>query len=183
VEVFWIWFWLILVGLLFAVIGVACVISVVFGLPGSWLLILMALLIEVADTLYLPEGERQTFHWWVLIVCIVLAGIGELLEFFAGMLGAKTAGSSKYGVWGALIGGLGGAILGLFIPLIGSLVGALLGTFLGAIAGELIWQKRSLQDSVVPATGATIGRILGSLSKVPIAFAIWLLLVVSVFWP
>jgi len=177
--------WIITVGVFFSVAGAACVAAVIFGLPGSWILLGLAVVVELLDRYWLPEGDRQTFNWWLLGTCLLLAALGELLEFAAGALGAKTAGSSKYGVWGALIGGIVGAIAGIFIPvpIVGSLIGALLGSFAGAVVGELVWQKRALKDSLAPATGAAIGRVLGTLSKVPIALAIWLALAISVFWP
>ncbi|MBT8485434.1 MAG: DUF456 domain-containing protein [Phycisphaerae bacterium] len=175
---------IIIVGVLFAIISFACVLSVVVGLPGAWLILALALIIELTDTLYL-EGVAQTFPWWMLIAGGVLATIGEILEFGAGALGAKHAGSSRRGMVGALIGGIVGALAGLPIPipLVGSLIGAVIGTFLGAMVAELSHPDRTMPQTLRPATGATIGRVLGTLSKVPIAVAIWAALVVAAFWP
>jgi uncharacterized protein YqgC (DUF456 family) len=178
---------IILVGLVFAVLGLVCVATIVVGLPGAWMLIGLAVVIELADGLYLrSEGAGQTFDWWLLITCVALAGVGELLEFAAGALGAKKAGSSRRGMIGALIGGVLGALagVGIPIPIFGSLVGAVIGTFIGAIVGELgAPEPPTVRDSIKPATGATIGRILGTLSKLPIAVAIWCALTVAAFWP
>jgi uncharacterized protein YqgC (DUF456 family) len=174
------------VGVLFAIIGLACVASVVIGLPGTWILIGLALVIEMSDTLYLAPEREQTFQWWLLGVCVVLAAIGEGLEFIAGALGAKKAGSSRRGMVGALIGGVAGAFLGIGIPVpvVGSLIGAVIGTFAGAIAGEMTGhQTTTIGETIRPATGATVGRILGTLSKVPIAVIVWCALTVDAFWP
>ena len=83
-----------------------------------------------------------------------------------------------------MIGGIVGALLGILIPipLVGSLIGAIAGTFVGAIVGEL-WAGNHVTKTLKPAAGASIGRLLGTLSKVPIAVAIWAALGVSVFWP
>jgi len=175
---------IIIVGVLFAILGLACVTAVVLSLPGSWIIIALAVIINLTDGLYLAEGRGETFDWRLVAACILLAAIGELLEFLAGALGAKTAGSSRRGAIGALIGGVLGAILGAPVGLIfGSLIGAVLGTFIGAILGEMTGREPStVKESIKPATGATIGRILGTLSKLPIAFIIWLVLTIDAFW-
>jgi len=177
--------WLIIViAIVFCIVGLACVLSVIFGLPGTWIMLGLALLIEFLDRYYLPPGDRQTFSWWLLGLCTLLAGIGELLEFFAGMLGAKQAGSSKRGIWGSFFGGLIGALVGLAVPppVIGSLICGVVGTFLGAILGEISNEDVLVRDALKPAAGASIGRILGTLSKMPVAMAVWLLLSVAAFW-
>ncbi|MDJ0836248.1 MAG: DUF456 domain-containing protein [Acidobacteriota bacterium] len=176
-----------LVAALFSILGGGCVVLVVLGLPGTWILLGMAFLIELLDQYYLPAGDHQTFNWWLLGSCLALAAIGEILEFFAGLLGAKKAGSSKRGMMGAFIGGLVGAVFGtgIPVPIVGTLIGAVLGTFAGAMIGELTDKEetREFHQTLKPAMGATIGRILGTLSKVPIALAIWLALALAVFWP
>ncbi|MCP3906049.1 MAG: DUF456 domain-containing protein [Planctomycetes bacterium] len=178
---------IILVGLLFTVAGLVCVATVVVGLPGAWMLIALAVVIEVIDGLWLSaDGGQQTFEWWLLITCLGLAAVGEGLEFAAGALGAKKAGSSRRGMIGALVGGVLGALAGVAIPIpiFGSLIGAVVGTFVGAILGEMgAPEPPTMRDSLKPATGATIGRILGTLSKLPIAVAIWCALSVAAFWP
>ena len=63
-------------------------------------------------------------------------------------------------------------------------MGAIVGTFVGAVAGELSsGTDTKVRDTLRPATGATIGRILGTLSKLPIAVAIWAGLSIAAFWP
>ena len=174
----------IVVGILFVLIGLVSVFSVLLGLPGTWMLILFAVIIEFCDRWYLPAGDTQTFNWWLLLGCLALAGVGEVLEFFAGVLGAKKGGSSKRGMVGALIGGLAGAIVGVGIPIpiIGSLIGAMIGTFLGALLGEMSHEGKEFGETLKPATGATVGRVLGTLAKMPIALMVWVMLSVAVFW-
>jgi hypothetical protein len=173
------------VAVLFTVLGAGCVILVALGLPGIWIMLGMSLVLEFADRLYLPVGQSQTFSWKILVACFVLALLGELLEFFAGALGAKKAGSSKRGMIGAVLGGLIGAILGTGIPIpfFGTLVGAILGTFGGALLGEMTRKDlKSPQQSLKPALGATIGKVLATLAKIPIALTIWITLAIAVFW-
>lgn len=174
------------VATVFCILGAVCVGSIVFSLPGTWMILGLAAIIEVVDGLYLPDGRSQTFDWWVLGACVVLAAVGELIEFAAGAAGVKVGGGSKRGMVGALIGGILGAILltGLVpVPILGTLVGVLIGTFAGAVIGEISGEKaKTVGGSLKPATGATIGRVLGTVGKMAIAIAVWITLSVAAFW-
>ena len=170
----------------FSLLGLGCVLLTALGLPGSWILLGISLGVEFADRWYLPAGHDPTFGWKILVFCALLAILGEILEFLAGALGARKAGSSKRGMFGAVMGGLIGALLGtsIPIPLFGTLVGAVLGTFCGAFWGEITHKEgKTARESLKPALGATLGRMLGTLCKIPIALTLWITLVVAVFWP
>ncbi|MFK7959457.1 MAG: DUF456 family protein [Phycisphaerales bacterium] len=173
------------IGILILLGGIAATVVVVLGLPGAWILLAVATVIEVADALWRPASDPDTFGWWTLGICLFAAIVGEGLEFLAGALGAKTAGSSRAGAIWATVGGIAGAILMVaVIPPIGPLIGALVGTFVGAIFGELLSNEdATIRGSMKPATGATVGRLLGTLSKVPIAIGITLALAIAAFWP
>ncbi len=174
------------VAFVFAILAAGCVVTVVLGLPGAWIMLGLAVVIELLDSMYVTQRSGDTFGWWLLGACLALAVTGEILEFIAGALGARRAGSSRRGMWGAIIGGLVGAVLGVGIPvpIVGTLIGAVIGTFAGAILGELsAAPSATVRDSLKPATGATVGRILGTLSKLPIAMAIWAALTIAAFWP
>ena len=172
---------------LFFVLGGVCVVLVVVQLPGTWAMLGLAALLEYLDRLYLPVGEQQTFGWWVLGGCLAIAVIGEIIEFVAGVVGAKKGGSSSRGMWGALIGGIAGVFiftpLFFFIPIFGAFLGAVLGTFVGAAVGEMPVEHATIKGSMKPAIGATIGRVLGATSKVAIAMVMWMTLTVAAFWP
>jgi len=180
--------WLLyLVAALFVLLGAGCLVLIIFSLPGTWIMLGLAAIIEVCDRFYLPEGDRQTFEWWVLIACVALAAAGELLEFAASAAGAKRGGATRRGMIFALIGGILGGIFLTFllpIPVVGSLIGAIIGTFAGAVVGEMTHlEARTLSGSIKPAIGATIGRVLGTMSKIGIATAVWIALSVDAFWP
>jgi uncharacterized protein YqgC (DUF456 family) len=172
-------------------LGAACLLLVVAGLPGGWIMLALAGLVEYADRFYLPSESRQTFEWWVLIACVVLLLIGEAIEFFAGVAGAAKGGASRRGMIGSLVGGIVGVFL--FTPffsivpvvgtIVGALIGALLGTFLGALVGEWSAEETGLKQTMKPALGATIGRVVGTASKMGITIAIWLVLTICAFWP
>lgn len=173
------------VAMLFAAVGALCVASIIFSIPGGWIMLGVALLIEWLDQLYLPAGNQQTFNWWLLGMCAGLLGLGELLEFVAGAAGAKGGGGSKRGMVGALIGGILGAIfftVFIPIPVVGSLIGAVIGTFIGAVAGETSGERaKTVRGSIRPALGATIGRVFGTMGKLLITIIVWATLSVAAF--
>lgn len=150
----------------------------VIGLPGNWLMVISAVVIDWL------VGDR-IFSYWVLIAVLVLAAVGELLEFAAGVVGSRAAGGSRGGAAGALVGGIVGAILATFlipIPVIGSILGACGGAFLGALGMELR-AGRGMMASVRSGVGAGKGRFYGTVAKVAVAAAIWITIAVAAFWP
>jgi uncharacterized protein YqgC (DUF456 family) len=168
----------------FALIGLACVFSVAVSLPGTWVMLGLAVLIELIDGLYLTAAEPVTFGWKALAVCFGIALFGELLEFIAGALGAKAGGGTRRGMIGAIVGGFVGGIAGTFmLPIVGTLVGAVVGTFVGAVMGEVTAeQAMTVRGSMRPAAGATVGRVMGTVAKVGVAMVVWVVLVVAALW-
>ena len=154
---------------LFGLTALACWGLNVFSLPGNWITAGVAILYAAL----MPVGSRVSLDWKTVGVLIVLAALGELIEFLASAAGASKAGGSKRGAVLSLIGGLTGAIVGLFvgipIPVIGPIVTAILftaaGALLGAMAGES-WKGRSLDHSWTVGKAAFWGRILGTLGKI-----------------
>ena len=51
---------------------------------------------------------------------------------------------------------------------------------IGEISGE---QPQTIKGSLKPAIGASIGRIVASMSKIGIALVVWIVLCVAAFWP
>ena len=160
--------------------------AVVVQLPGTWFFLALALVVELADGLYLPPGQRTTFALPVWVAGLSLATLGELLEFAAGAIGLERGGGSRRGLVGALVGGVLGVFLTpLFalVPLLGAFLAVLLGTFLGALLGELSHERASVQSSLRPALWAVLGRLVGTTGKFALAVVIWLIFTVSSFWP
>jgi len=176
------------IAVVFAVLGALIAATVLLGLPGTWLLLTLAVIVELADG-YLLGGAPSTFGaygWWIIGGGFGMAILGELLDLAAGALGAKKGGASRRGVVGAFVGGLGGALVGTFflpIPLIGTLIGALLGTFAGALLGEMNdpENKKTADEAFKPAAAATLGRVLGTVGKAGIAGVVWLVLTAAAF--
>ena len=167
----------------FALAGLACIASIPFGVPGMWIMLGLAVLVELGDTLVLPAPQPVTFGWGLLGICGGLGVVAEIVEGGAGAAGTRYGGGTKRGMWGAILGGIVGAVLFTVVipvPLLGSLVGALAGTFVGAFVGEATTprgEERSVRGNLRAALGATVGRLAGTLGKTILATAIWALLV------
>jgi uncharacterized protein YqgC (DUF456 family) len=176
----------ILVALLFCLLGVGCLVLVVIGLPGVWIMIGLAVAMELLDHRYLDGAAPETFGWWAIGICVALALVGEVLETGAGAAGTKAGGGSRRGMIGAMIGGIIGAIVFtpiIPVPIVGTLIGAMLGTFVGALIAERSAEKPpDTQSQLKAAGGATIGRLLGTMSKAMIAATVWVVLSVGAFW-
>jgi len=69
----WALLFLILVAVIFFVLGIVCVVIVILGLPGTWIMLALAVVIEISDGLYLSSDQQPTFPLWLLISCGVLA--------------------------------------------------------------------------------------------------------------
>ncbi|MEE9155873.1 MAG: DUF456 domain-containing protein [Gemmatimonadota bacterium] len=135
-----------------------------FGLPGLWLMVL-ALIGYAALTGF----ERVSVLTLVVVVLIAVAG--EVLEAFVGFGMAKKFGGSSRAGWGALVGGLIGAVLGTPVPVLGNLVGAFLGAFIGAAAFEATRQGE-VGKSLVAGWGAVLGKAAASAIKVALGLTI-----------
>jgi uncharacterized protein YqgC (DUF456 family) len=178
---------------LFAFLSALCVMSIAVGLPGTWMMLALAIVVELVDPNWLPGPETSTFGWGLLAGCVALALAGEGLELASSMLGTKAGGGTRRGMWGSIAGGLVGATAGTFVvPILGTLGGALLGTFLGALWGEMSALKeletegsddgsRRAKAALKPAVAATVSRALGTVAKVGIGLTVWIVLAVAAF--
>ena len=163
----WLWLWAILL----LIVMVCCWSLNLVGLPGNWINL-------VAVGIYawlMPDGHRADVGWIVVGALLLLAIVGEIVEFVAGSAGAATAGGSKRGaalaMVGAMIGGIAGLFVGTFIPIpvVGSIIGSLLlssgGALVGAMLGEQ-WKGRDLEESFWVGHAAFWGRLLGTVGKI-----------------
>ena len=167
----------------FALVGAGCVFVVVIGLPGTWILLLLAGAMQFTDGLW-RHGDAHTFSWWTLGIAAGLALLGEALETMAGIAGAKSGGASKRGMIGALIGGIVGAIVGAGVGYgIGAIPGGFVGAALGAIVGEFSHPHMTLEKSLKPAGGAAAGRLAGTMMKLVLAVILWIGLSIAAFVP
>lgn len=138
------------------------------GLPGTWLIVAATALFAWL----LPPDAPTAMGWPAVMTLLVLAVLGEVIEFVAGALGVATSGGSRRGaalaIVGSVIGGVAGLFVGLPIPIVGSLVAAVvfgaIGALVGAVLGET-WKGRDLDSSFEIGRAAFVGRLLGTAAK------------------
>jgi len=149
------------------------------ALPGNWLIVISTVLFAWW------RWQSRPFSIAVLVVIVILAIAGELIEFFSGAFGVKKTGGSRLSALGAVLGAITGAILGTFlipVPLFGTLIGGCGGACAGAICLELA-AGRKLKAAAVSGLGAGLGQFLGLNAKVLLGVGIWLIAAVAAFVP
>jgi uncharacterized protein YqgC (DUF456 family) len=141
----------IIIGLLIAIVGlVGCVIPAIPGPPLNFLS-LVILELGIGDAF-----SAEFYISWGIITVIV-----TVLDYVLPVMGAKVYRSSKFGIWGSIIG----MILGiLFFPPFGMIIGL----FLGAVIGELIAGKEHLEALKV-GTATFVASILMILVKLAVS--------------
>jgi len=149
--------------------------SNLFGLPGNWLNLVAA----AVYAFFVPAGQRLSMGWFVVAIILVLALLGEVIEWIAGAMGVAKTGGSRRGavlaIVGSMIGGVAGAFIGIPVPVIGSVIGVLLFASLGALVGAVLgekWKGRDWSDSLHVGHGAFWGRLFGTLGKIWVGFLI-----------
>ena len=99
--------------------------------------------------------------WITITLVVVLALLAWVLDYVAGLLGAKKAGASRLAIIGAALGTVAGLFMGLigvfFMPLV------------GAAIGEYIAQKDHARAAHV-GVATWLGIMAGMVAKVVIAF-------------
>lgn len=157
---------------LVAVVGIALAMA---GLPGTWLIVLAAMLAEL--------WRGDLFGWWAIGACIGLAVLAEIIEFVAGAAGASTAGGGKRSWVGAIIGAIVGAVMGTpIVPVLGTILGGVLGAGLGAGLAEWTRDGRSFGDVVRVGQGAAVGRAISVIGKTLCALGIVVALAAGLAW-
>ena len=105
--------------------------------------------------------DFQHIGWTILIVLGAITVLSLLVDFVAGLLGAKRVGASRWALFGAALG----TIVGIFF----GIVGLLFGPFVGALIGELV-AGGTVRRATEVGTGAWIGYLVGSVLKIALSF-------------
>jgi len=146
---------LILLGIICTVIGViGCIFPAIPGPPLSYAALI---LLQFAK-------EEPVFSRSFLVKFAILTIVVSLGDYLLPLLGAKKYGTSKYGIWGAILGMMAGIIF--FPPF-----GMILGIFIGAIVGELIAGK---ENSMALKSG--LATFIGSMTAVLIKLSLSLVM-------
>jgi uncharacterized protein len=92
----------------------------------------------------------------LLIIMAILTALSMALDYMIPLLGAKRYGTSKWGIWGSVVG----MIIGMFWPPVGMLLGA----FVGAVAAEW-FVHRAAGRALKAGWGVIVGTLLGTVLK------------------
>lgn len=135
---------------------------IVAGVAGTVLPALPGTLFVLAGIVLAAWIDDFTRITWVAVSTVsVLAVVAWLLDYVAGLMGAKRAGASML----ALVGAALGTVVGLFM----GLVGVFFMPLVGAAIGEYIAQKDQARALKV-GVATWLGIMLGMIAKVVIAF-------------
>ena len=153
-------YWLLVALMLAGVIG-----AVIPGVPGTSLILIAIIIWGFIKGSFAAIGIPL-----IVTVVVLLLGIG--IDIFAGYLGAKKAGASKWGQIGSMVGLLV-AFFGLLPPFLvvgGPIIGILIGPLLGAIIGEFIY-RRNLVVAIKAGLGLVVGSLIGNIIQALLASA------------
>ena len=138
------------------------------SMPGNWLIVVVTAIYAY----FFPEAVSSGVGIYGIGILVVLAILGEVLEFVAGAAIAGKQGASRRAMALAVVGTMAGSVLGaiftLPIPILGPILGAVFGGAAGAFAGAWLgelWKGKSLDQGMRVGTGAMVGRLLGTSGK------------------
>lgn len=140
---------------------IGCVVPI---LPGHVILLVAAIVHRLA------LGESSGIRWWSFVVLTVLLVASQAFEFFSGAAGTKWFGGSKWGAWGALVGGIVGMF---FFPF-----GLILGPLIGSLLFEKIFAKKENKPALVSGVGSVLGTVAGIVVKVVVGLvmSVWIVM-------
>jgi len=160
--------------LLLGLVCLGALASLIFGLPGTFVIVGAAMV-------YAWATGFAAVHWSTIAWLALLAILGEGIEFLAGAAGAtRERPSRRVTIWTLLAGFIGGIIGTPFMFGIGSLVGALVGAFVGAslaVASE----GGSTGSALATGWAALRGRLLGFILKTAMAVLMLVVLATAIF--
>ncbi|MCP4787304.1 MAG: DUF456 family protein [Fuerstiella sp.] len=161
--------------------NVACVAANMLMLPGNWIMVgTLCLFLLTAGTTTGPD-------WTTLVVVVVLAVVGEIVEMFTGSAKAAKKGASRRALLLSLALSMVGSVAGAFVipvPVIGTAIGAIAGAAVGAFVGAWMgeaWKGTEPTLRTEIGTAAMSGRMIGMLAKLSIGAAIFVFQLISLF--
>jgi uncharacterized protein YqgC (DUF456 family) len=156
---------------LFLIIGI---LSIPFGLPGTFIIVADALVYGLITHF---EKISLGFVGILLLIAVVL----EIIEALMGALMAKKFGGSKWGIVGAMVGVFVGAVIGTaIVPVLGTLLGAFCGAFIGASLLEG-FHTQDWQHASKVGLGALFGAVGGKMTKIMAAIVMVIMIGFKVF--
>jgi uncharacterized protein YqgC (DUF456 family) len=160
--------------LLYIVLG-AVMLTTIVGVPGNWILVGVAVVIGLITGF-------DSMNWWMILLCVGLAVIGEIIEAALGAVIIAGRGGGRWGVAGSVVGGFLGVVLGAGVaPPIGSVVLGFVGVFVGAVLGEY-WKQRRVEPAMRIGFWSFVGRMAAITAKLAMGCGI-LVVIVMTTWP
>lgn len=141
---------------------VAAAVLIVVGIAGAVLPALPGVPVVFAGMwLAAWAGDFSLIGVGTVILLGVLAGIAVVLDFVAGLLGARRVAASGSALWGATIG----TVVGMFF----GLPGLLFGPFVGALVGEAS-RGATIRRSTHVGIATWMGILFGTVAKIGLSF-------------
>jgi uncharacterized protein YqgC (DUF456 family) len=148
---------------LLAVLGI---LLTVINFPGAWT-------VALATLLYGLWNDFISFTVFQVVIFFILALASTFIDQLAMIMGAKRLGASKWGMLGAVVGGLVGIFFGL--------IGLVVAPFVGAVIGESCFARKELSNAFKAGFGVFIGFVFGVGLKFGIAVGMTIYWVLKVF--
>jgi uncharacterized protein YqgC (DUF456 family) len=146
---------------------------IIVGFLGTFLPVLPGPILIVTGAVIhrLWLGPEHSLSWLTLGLLAFLLLCSIVADNLASAMGAKWFGATKWGMYGAIAGG----VVGLFFGIIGLLAGPLIGAF----AGELLLARKRISGSLKSTWGTLVGTAAGVLVRGGLAIAMLILIVVD----
>ncbi|MGC9364723.1 MAG: DUF456 family protein [Fidelibacterota bacterium] len=143
--------------IIYWILLLTAVVSIIFSLPGTFLIVLFHFLFQLVDS-------APGIDWRIIGILLGISIALELAEFIITAWSSWHYGASRAGMVGAVIGSIVGAVLGTgIVPLFGSLLGAFGGAFCGAYLVDFLRtgdQSGALHSGIGAFTGTAGGKLL-----------------------
>ena len=150
------------------IMAVGLIGSVLPVIPGTSIILGAAILHRVM------VGADKGMNWWGFGILAVLLLASYGLDFLSGYFGAKYFGATRWGVAGAILGG----IIGIFTGFITLLVLPIA----GAILGELIAGQRLIHAGKA-GWGTLLGNLAGMVGKLALGLAMVIVFLLNAHAP
>lgn len=138
-----------IVGSILVVLGlVGCIIPALPGPPLSFIALLI---------LAIAQGFAPPLTSQIIVIMLMATIVVTILDYIIPAVGAKKYGSSRWGIWGAILGMIVGII---YFPPLGMIIGA----FLGAVVVEMLVGKSS-REAMRAGWGVFMGTLFGTILK------------------
>lgn len=149
---------------------------VMLGLAGTVVPFLPGplLIFAAAFVPFFTLDDGGGVEWWGIIVLGLGLILSQVLEYLSGAVGTMWFGGTKWGAFGAFVGGIVGVF---FMPF-----GLLLGPLIGAFTCEWLLTEKTVKPATASGVGSVIGTLTGMVLKIIVALIMTAVLIADIFW-